>query len=35
LATFKIFMDDATKDTSVEEIMQHLIADYSDKIAGL
>lgn len=35
LATFKIFMDDATKDTSVEEIMQHLITDYSGKIAGL
>ncbi|WP_076407934.1 cytoplasmic protein [Shewanella sp. UCD-KL12] len=35
LVTFKIFMDDSTKDTSVQEIMQHLIADYDAKIAKL
>lgn len=35
LVTFKIFMDESTKDTSVQEIMQHLIADYDERIAKL
>ncbi|MEI6859020.1 MAG: cytoplasmic protein [Shewanella sp.] len=35
LVTFKIFMDELTKDTSVQEIMQHLITDLDDKLAKL
>lgn len=34
LVTFKIHMDDATKNTSVQEILKHLIEDYQNKIAN-
>lgn len=35
IVTFKIFMGDETKDTSVQEIMQYLIEDYGKKIADI
>ncbi|GIU24358.1 hypothetical protein [Shewanella colwelliana] len=35
LVTFKIFMDDSTKDTSVQEIMQYLIKDYQHRLEKL
>ncbi|QLE84705.1 MULTISPECIES: hypothetical protein [Shewanella] len=35
LVTFKIFMDDDTKDTSVQEIMQHLISDLNERIGKI
>ncbi|ASJ97524.1 MULTISPECIES: hypothetical protein [Shewanella] len=35
LVTFKIFMDDATKDSSVQEIMVHLIKDYHQRLSKL
>jgi len=35
LVTFKIFMEDDTKDTSVQEIMQHLISDLDERITKL
>lgn len=35
LVTFKVFMDNKTKDTSVQEIMEHVIEDYKSRLSKL
>ena len=35
LVTFKIFFDDCCDDAAPEEIMQHLIEDYQQRLAKL
>jgi len=35
LVTFKIFLDDCCDDAAPEEIMQHLIEDYQQRLAKL
>ncbi|ACJ28088.1 MULTISPECIES: hypothetical protein [Shewanella] len=35
LVTFKVFMDNKTKDTSVQEIMEHVIDDYKSRLSKL
>ncbi|MDB2386536.1 cytoplasmic protein [Shewanella sp.] len=35
LVTFKVYMDNKTKDTSVQAIMAHIITDYKSRLSKL